>query len=407
MSRTIIEHYLELTKDLESPTSFLEWGAISCISAILRDNVWFQFATRRTKVYPNMYVLLLADSAVVRKSAPMDINVPLLRAVNNTKVMAGAASMQGVLRELGNTQQGKPIGGSGVMIAKELKGFLVKDDSTISILTDLYDYQPLYEKYLSTQDMAPVKNVCLSLIAGSNEVMLQSVFDSTATEGGLLGRFFMIQEEKKRKSNSGFEDNAEIISDDHWKPLEAMLREVALVKGPVHFEEDARKLYNDWYHSLEHLNLYTKTGFEGRIHTHVLKIAITLAASKPGFRTEHNLPRKVTMEEIDTAINMVWKLFPNYRKFMLGTGRSPISVAQGQIATALLNAPDHAMTYRDLLNKFFSDIDKETLDKVMENFEAAELVIQRSNKGTPGYKATEKLLNLALMNQKVMGAKVQ
>lgn len=403
---TIIEHYLELTRDLESPTSFLEWGAISCISAILRDNVWFKFPSRLETIYPNTYILLLADSAVVRKSPPMNITTNLLREINNTKIMAGAASMQGVLRELANTEQGKPKGGSGIMIAKELDAFFVKDPSTIGLLTNLYDFHPIYDKQLSTQDTPPIKDLCLSLFAGSNEIMMRGLFDQTATEGGLLGRCMLISENQKRLSNSGFEDNAIIIKEEDWNPVKKMLREISLVKGGLTFEEPARKLYNDWYHSLHQKDLGTKTGYEGRIHTHALKLATIFAASKPDFRKHDNTPASITYEDTDLAINKVGQLLPNYKKITLGTGKSPISYAQSQIATRLLNAKDYHMTYRDILNDLFGDVDKETLDKVMDNFIAAELVVMKSKGGIPGYKATDKLIQLVLMNKPAEG-KVQ
>ena len=400
---TIIEYYLDLTRDLESPTSFLEWGAISCISAVLRDNVFFKFPSRLETIYPNMYVLLLADSAVVRKSPPMNITTSLLREINNTKVMAGAASMQGVLRELGNTEQGKPKGGSGIMIAKELDAFFVKDPSTVGLLTNLYDFHPIYDKQLSTQDIAPIRNVCLSLFGGSNEIMMRGLFDQTATEGGLLGRCMLISENQKRLSNSGFEDNAIIITEEDWNPVKRMLRDLSQVKGPLIFEDPARRLYNDWYHSLHNKDLNTKTGYEGRIHTHVLKLATILAAAKPGFRKQDNTPNSIAAEDVENAINKIGALLPNYKKITLGTGKSPNSYAQSQIAVKLLNAKEQTMSYRDLLNDLFGDVDKETLDKVMESLMAAELVVMKSIKGVPGYKATEKLLNLALMNKTAEG----
>lgn len=403
---TIIEHYLELTRDLESPTSFLEWGAISCISAILRDNVFFKFPNRMETVYMNTYVLILAETATVRKSNPLNITTNLLREVNNTKIMAGAASMQGVLRELGATEQGRPKGGSGIMVAKELEAFFVKDPSTIGLLTNLYDFHPIYDKQLSTQDIPPIKDVCLSLFAGSNEINLRKLFDQSATEGGLLGRCMLISENEKRLSNSGFEDDAVIITDEDWNPVRKMLREISQVKGGVTFEDSARRLYNDWYHSLDQKNLGTKTGYEGRIHTHALKLATIFAASKPGFRKSDNTPAAITYTDMNDAIVKVISLLPNYKKITLGTGKSPIAYAQSQIALQLLNAKNYHMTYRDLLNDLLGDVDKETLDKVMDNFVTAELVVQQSHKGVPGYKATDKLINLIMMNKNGQG-KVQ
>jgi len=57
-----INDFITLTSEYESPTSFWRWSAYAVVAATLRNNVHIQAGLRR--IYPNIYVVLLADSAI-------------------------------------------------------------------------------------------------------------------------------------------------------------------------------------------------------------------------------------------------------------------------------------------------------------------------------------------------------
>jgi len=388
-----IEEYLRLTEDLETPTSYLKWGAISCIGAALRDNFYFKFPARQEKIYPNTYILLLGDTSAVRKSNPLNVTRKLLKKLDNTKVVAGAASMQGILKELGSTMNGKPKGGSGIMLAKELEAYFVKDPATIGILTDLYDFHEIYEKILSTQDTIIIRNVCLSLFGGSNEIMMRKLIDQSAVEGGLVGRMLIIEEVERRKNNSGFEDNQIIITDEHWEPCSKFLNRLkTFTNVELKFTENARKHYNEWYHSLPELQkrVKTGTGFEYRLHTHVLKVATILAASI------ENFVGTIELEFLESAILECGKLIPTYQKLTLGSGSHQDSPAMGHVVLGIVNSPNHEISHRDLLYKLFGICDTEMLNRIITTLEQAELIKQKSVRMIPGYKATDKLVEKVL-----------
>ena len=54
--------------ELESPSSFWRWSAYAAISAVLKDNVWFN--KQIYNLYPNIYVMLHADSGL-KKGPPI------------------------------------------------------------------------------------------------------------------------------------------------------------------------------------------------------------------------------------------------------------------------------------------------------------------------------------------------
>src|SRR5258706_15849366 len=92
--------FIQFTAAYESPTSFWRWSSYALVAAILRDNVYFEHGLFKT--YPNIYVILLADSAEYRKggSFPLVTELLLHEEIRNTKIIQGRNSVQAVIDDL-------------------------------------------------------------------------------------------------------------------------------------------------------------------------------------------------------------------------------------------------------------------------------------------------------------------
>lgn len=385
-----LEEFLRVTETVESPTSFLTWAAFCGVGAILRDNTWFEFKARRNRVYPNLYVLLLADSGESRKSTPMKIINPLIKVANNTKLIEGRASIQGVIRELGNvlTLNGKMIkDASALLYSEEFRAFLVKDPSTTSLLTDLYDFHTSWDVTLKGEEKQILKNVCLSLLTASNEAFLKTMFTPEDLYGGLVGRMVIVKESGPRFKNSGMYDE---IEEGIWEPLEHHIRYLAtLQSGPAIFTEEAKRYYHDWYMNLNFTNK-SGTGWEARVHTTILKLSIILAACEPEWK------KLVEKRHIDAAIGYLLPLQKNYLNLVSAVIPKKTTVAEGaqEVISNLLHAPSYTMTYRVLAQNLLLNggIDRETLDKAIENLKLSNVIIDAGVNGEVAFKPTEDFL---------------
>ena len=191
-----IKLLLEHTKPYESPESFWKWSAYCTIAAIMRDSCYIRQGD--SNLYPNVYVLLLADSAVHRKGNPVRFCEKLTGKIANTKVISGRTSIQAILDELarGEThpKTGKTIkGGSSLFSAAELSAGIVNDPEAIKILTDIYDFKEEYTSRLRGTGTFHIKNICFTMMAASNESLLVDLYDEKARTGGLLGRTFLVK----------------------------------------------------------------------------------------------------------------------------------------------------------------------------------------------------------------------
>src|SRR5690606_28300861 len=115
----------------------------AAISAVIKDNVWLDRA-KVFKTYGNIYVMLHADSGL-KKGPPVSMAKQLVKQVNNTRIITGRSSIQGILKEMGSAQTqpgGKVLTKSVVFVcSSELSSSIVEDKVATKILTDLYDRQ--------------------------------------------------------------------------------------------------------------------------------------------------------------------------------------------------------------------------------------------------------------------------
>lgn len=373
---------LQLTKEYESPGSFWKWSAYATLSGVLRDNVYKRQGA--SYIYPNIYILLLADSSVHRKGKPVDTCEILLSAINNTKLITGSASIQAVIDELARVETDAKTGkihksGSGLFLAQELSAALVEDPRAIKILTDIYDYKPMgYSVRLISRANAKIDKLVLSLFAASNEALLRDLYNNTAIYGGLLARTFLVLPNEFRPSNSLWE----IKPNDEFKDCITQLKEIIQLRGEFTFEDDAQKEYTAWYNPFResYRNKNEKSGVVGRIHTGVLKISMLLAAN--------DLSLNVCKCHIEQAISDCMELLPNYRTFLMSTGQSKNREEIGAfILETMMAAKDHQVSRKQMLQQpiLIQPDGGEILDKMMTTLEAGGIVQSITVPGQESY----------------------
>ena len=385
---SFIQDYLTHSAEYESPTSFWKWSSYGAISSVLRDNVYR--CQGDDFLFPNIYTLLLADSAIHRKGRPVKLAEALIAAVNNTKVISGRASIQAILDELSHTETDKKTGniikgGSAIFIAEELAAGIVADPESIAILTNIYDYKLNFTSRLRTQGNFKIEKLVFSMLAASNEDLLRGIYDQTAIRGGLLGRTFVITPNEFRPSNTLFNlpDKTE-----SRKKLISQLTDISKMRGEMKFDKDAIGEYKGWYEPfrMSYKNKVDKTGIVGRLHTGVLKVAIILAAN--------HVSMNVTKEYMEEAISECLSIIPNYRSFLMTSGKSNISETGAIVLEELLSAAgkNYTVTRKVLLREHWSSFDGELLDKATSTLEQAGLLLSVLEGNELAYRLTDKCL---------------
>lgn len=384
---TFIEEYLRHTSIYESPTSFWKWSSYATVSAILRDHCYLRQGD--SSLYPNIYILLLAESGGHRKGRPVELSETLVNKINNTKVISGRASVQAILDELARAETDKVTGkilkvGSAIFYAPELAAGIVSDPEALKILTDIYDYKANpYKSRLRTGPCFNLERIVFSMFGASNEDMLRDLFDSAAVKGGLLARTFLVVPNEFRPSNSLLDIDPQERKDSLNKVLTELIK-ISELKGEFIFTQEAKDEYKSWYGDFRQSYAARKeaSGVVGRIHTSIIKLAMVLAAN--------DVQMEIRKEHIERSIDECLSLIPNYSIFTMSHGKSELSQAGGLVITILFNARGHMLPRKTIIRDHWQDgLDADTLEKIIVTLQTGGWIEQEQRKDGMYVKLTD------------------
>lgn len=283
---------MQWTKHSESPDKFHFWTAVSTIASALRRRVWIDM--RAFKWTPNFYIIFVAPPGVVAKSTSISMSYPILSQVKGVNFGPSSATWQALFDAFIDSKQfiefesKKQAMCALTVVASELGTFLQpEDDQFTSFLIDMWDGKDVpFERRTKGDGLLRVENPWLNIIGATTPAWLQTNMPSTMAEGGLTSRIVFVWGEQKRHL-SAFPD--EFIEDRDYlfakEKLVEDLRLIAGLKGSYQLDPQAREWGRQWYEELHkvrplHLMNARYSGYLARKQTHMMKLAIILAAAK-------------------------------------------------------------------------------------------------------------------------------
>lgn len=396
VEKIVLEH-----SELEAPSSFWYWSALSSISAVVKDNIWIH--RQIYDLYPNVYVMFHADSGL-KKGPPVAMARRLVSAVNNTKIIGGRSSIQGILKDLG-TNNGYSLPGGKVVkseksvafiCSSELSSSIVEDRVATKILTDLYDRQYNLGEWRSLLKMETftLKDPTVSMLTATNEAMTEDFFTKSAIQGGYFARTFIVYEKESDNINSlsvplkteiNYPKSAEYLKQltnlkGGFEPLgsltetDAHHRKIRNLKtGEIEYYTEAGYLYEEWYRNfkldIRRNKTKDETGTLNRFGDSVLKVAMLLSLARE--------PKLViSMEAMREAIIQSEKLIGNIRQTTMGSQGFSVSKSfKNAILKELYERDNHQATRTKLMEKMWMHYgDASEFDEMVNSLEQAGLI---------------------------------
>lgn len=382
-------------RELESPQSFWYWAGVAAISATVKDQIWLD--RQIYNLYPNIYVMLHAESGL-KKGPPVNMAAKLVKAVNNTRIIRGRGSIQGILKELATTQTqpgGKvPMKSVAFICSSELSSSIVEDKVATKILTDLYDrnYNEGEWRSLLKMESFTLKDPTITMLTATNEAMSEDFFTRSAIQGGYFARTFIVYEKQTEVSNSlvfplSHPPNY-IASGDYLKELaklsgafhpfaaleqtdEFRFKQVKFGRD-IYFNETGL-MYDEWYESfkkgIKSSDTKDATGTLNRFGDSVLKVAMILALAR---KPELIIPPDA-MEE---AIIVCTKLLGNIQETTMGKhGISSAALLKSLIIKEFLERDTHQVSRAILMKKMWMHYSTpEEFDMVMLAFDQSGMI---------------------------------
>lgn len=289
-----LESYLEYTANQEPTNKLNFWVGVSVMSAAIKRQTWMQRV--RYKLYPNTYVMLVAESAVARKSIAMDTGVKLLKdAVPDLYYISGSMTPEGLVKHMnrskqilvtkeGNRKVDIVYDSHGLIHADELAETFGFDRARASkftiLLTKIYGAQDEHMHTIASEEQIVLKNLYPVFLAGTDPTNLKVLPEDAI--GGLLGRLIFVIENKKKRSIAWAEDAEDVEADRLYLLLKHDLHMISQTHGQMKPTEDARLIFKTWYDKLGETKAEDRRidAFRQRCHDTALKLAMLFSLSE-------------------------------------------------------------------------------------------------------------------------------
>ena len=370
-----INSFVQFTDNSEPPEMFRIWTAISCVAAVLQRKCSLPWGS--LTFYPNMYIVLVAPSGKARKGTAMGPGQKFLRDLD-IKMTAEAITREALIRELSESTE-QAVGTDGpeyhsslTIFSKELTVFLGhQNHQLMSDLTDWFDCDDLWTYRTKTQGTDQVIGVWVNLIGATTPSLIESAMSLEAIGGGLTSRMIFVFEPKRGKSVAlPIMTQAER---DLYQVLLQDLERIFLMHGNFSVDESFIGPWVNWYEAQNENPPFNDPRFAGyfeRRAMHCLKLSMILNAS----RSDQMV---LTDEDFFRSVNLLEQTELKMPRTFAGVGRGPNSEVMAQIMAEM--AITKECSFGDLMNRFYYDVDKFTLTKIIETLESMNFV-RRVNK---------------------------
>lgn len=279
-----LDSYLLYTQNQESPIAFSEWIGLVLLAASTGRHIWLPRVGYT--LYPNLFIILIAGSAICRKSVAVNIGLDILKSLEKPPmVFAQKITAEALIQAL---ESAKVDGASaGLVCATELSTFLGTEgvkSGIIPALTDLYDNPKEWVYHTRGRGKEILRNVTVSILAASTKEWLRSAIPTEAIGGGFTSRILFVYQEQPSKLML-FPENG--ISVEELKPM--LIHDLNLIrnkiKGPMELTNDAKKIARQWYEDeWGKIRDPKLDGYFARKHDTMFKVAMLLSISESSNR---------------------------------------------------------------------------------------------------------------------------
>lgn len=384
---SIISEYLNYTNGTEPPKQYHRWSFLACVGACLGRRVYIQHG--HSKIYPNMYVLLIGAPGT-RKSSAIDAAKKLLSAGGYSNFSFDKSTKQKFLLDL--QEMATPKNAKGEMdmeaildvdctgpdvtecyiCADEFADFLGTGNlDFITLLTTLWDNKPKYEDRLKNSKSVKIEQPTINILGGLTPVSFASSIPQEASGNGFLSRAILVYGEPGNNritwpTPPNEEDKAMFAE---------LFRKLADLEGEVQITPNAYRAVDEIYQQWEDMTDVRLQYYCSRRLSHLLKVAIVIAALNC-IEKDTEVPE--LDEEVIWEANTILSYTEEYMGNALGElGKSRNSEAAQKIMEKLANAKG-PVEYDELWISVSQDLEKQRhLMEILQNLVAAKKITSK------------------------------
>jgi len=307
-----ITDFVNTGRGMESPTLFFVWNALWLLSTVLKREAWLRWYPG--KLWPNLYVVIVAPPALCRKSSSMTIGDKLLRSLpsclpstldaykKETKIITGKTTPEGLLGALAPDtkmffkreevdESAKLVtvekGSQVALSISEFAVFLGKQQyntGMVTLLTDLFDCKDSDAEVTRGRGEKPLTDIYVTLFGAITPDGLRMSVPEEAFGGGFMSRMIIAYQGVPTKIYSM---PKRFTGYPTWEDLRLKLAWIAQnAVGEYYLTPEAEAYYDSWYR--EWKSHIFESGSdrpeENRIDSLILRVALLMRVQeyRPG-----------------------------------------------------------------------------------------------------------------------------
>lgn len=380
---TFMGRYLSYMQSQETALPYDWWCGLWCISSVIARST--HIARPRAPVYLNMYLILVGDSGVPRKTTSVGNARALVRHVLHhypDVAILDAKLTPEKLDELLHDATSKHANAQLCIAVPELAVFLGTERYIAhmpTLLTDLYDCPDArYGGGTITRGSVIQHNVWLNLLSASTPVWLLRTVNPNVVEGGFTSRcYFIVANEPKHHIAWPQEPDADLYT-DLQDDLTIIARE-SRSHPSIGITDRGRVFFSNWY-TLRPRSLDPfKQSFEAREDAHALRIAGLLCINDGSWiiNHEHIEYAIALLSEVKQTSGNIFERAEAHSKFAQG-----LDILRTQLITTGMDPISRSRLYIKC-RSHLSNIEFLTLLETLHEFGAIQRFELREARGRP------------------------
>jgi hypothetical protein len=379
----------------DAPREFHLGGALMALSTSLSDRMSVQ--TSFGPVRPNLWIMLLANSTIARKTTSMKLSLEITDAISDT-LLATDGSIEGMLTELGARN-----GQTSVFVRDEFTSFLAgakKKDYMAGMLTDmcgLYDGSRVKRRL--RKEILEVKNPIFLLFAGGVETKLLELLTHEDVTSGFIPRFIPVfgatdiedlqpigrSRPRSFEAKDALVEELRAIQDNMPIVPEARVAGVAVGNSVVHVD-----LSDEAWERLQESQNYLLRLADGhdakdllmpcteRLVVNVLKVSALIAASRQR-EVDDNRQMQVELDDLMLSLYYARGWLDHLLRIVTRVGRDPFDQETHKALEYITAAGEGGISKGHIMRQF--RMSARTAEEVLGTLEEREEVVVTGGDG--------------------------
>lgn len=285
--------YHEYAKDGFTPDEFHFWAGVSIVAGAMERKCFLPF-NNGYKVFPNMYILLVADPGIGKSAAGRKSVVDMLMTLDSINCVPSQNS-EAKLIELLSVRSKFFQGGheqtqcAGYLFASEASNCLKEINGggdLKPLFTDFYDCPSNWEKATMSKGKVSLKNVCFNLMAGCTFEYLKRLVPESEIRGGFASRvIYVVSDAPEAREPTWLDKSMDMQGDQETRSkLLSDLRKIHELSGEFTWEAEFNDIFMSDFAEFEEERIASvdnnSKSLLARRHLNIMKLCMVLAVSE-------------------------------------------------------------------------------------------------------------------------------